>query len=122
MLNGNSAVSVIELDTDVVVSEQINCASAVFSGSPGIPLASGKTIAICKWIDASNFCVQMNLQGQQIGTEVEIIPEGGTITVFPANAGGAAIFLDGSSSISTATGIRLRFVEGQTASAWARIA
>lgn len=111
------------LPDDATVMLNVDCASTVQSGSPTITIVTFLTIAVCKRIDASNFCVQLP-SSAQLGAVVEIYAQGGTIEVFPPFAEfSPGTFFDGSSSVSISTGARFRYIvttDGSFAR-WAKI-
>jgi hypothetical protein len=116
---------VSELDNAAVILKQIDCSSNVLAGSAQILPEGYETIFVCRRVDASNFCLQIPLSETSMLKTVEILADGGSITIFPTTGGGmAATFLDGSSDISTTTGVRLRQVFSPSAPfnmAWAII-
>lgn len=115
--NGSILTSIYTSDSDQAIMVNVDCASTVQSGSPTIPKTTYLTIAICKRVDSSNFCVTLPALSPY-GSIVEVYADGGSITIFPQSG----TFLDGSSSVSTATGARFRSVITQGGNVnWAKI-
>ena len=107
------------LDSDKEMMLNIDCASAVKAGSPSITITTFRTIAICKRVDGSNFCVQLPTSQIQFGAVIEVYADGGSITIFPETG----TFFDGSSSFSTSGGAQFRRIlstDGSTV-AWAKL-
>ena len=108
VINAPYAVEVIG---DVGLVEQMDCAGTTASAAPIIASNSVQTIvAVCRWVDASNFCVQLPTP-QQTGDVIEVYAEGGTITIFSPAGFTPSSFLDGSTSVTTSTGKRFRAVD-----------
>jgi len=88
------------IDDSAIGVTVVLCAGTVQAGSPFISFGrSYRTIAICKRVDASNFACQLPDSSIYTWQEIEIIPDGGSITVF-------GIFFDGSTSFSSSTGMK----------------
>lgn len=119
--SGNIVTSIFKgLDGDKELMLNILCASNVKAGSPTITPQTFRTIAVCKRVDSSNFCVQLPAAPPpQIGSVIEVYPEGGSITIFPDYG----TFFDGSSSLSTSDAVQFRYIVNADSSvgAWAKI-
>ena len=115
---GVIVTSIYKSDSDKAVMLILDCASNVQVGSTSITAVTYLTIATCRWVDASNFCVQLP-PANLYGSIVEIYAEGGPVTIFPPN--GVSTFLDGSSSFTTTTGAKFRCVLGAGFGGWAKL-
>lgn len=114
--------AVTEFDDDVTVKVLIDCAGTDSASSAPIPTNfNGRLVAVCRRVDASNFAVGLSILGFLEGREIEIVPENGSIEIFAQNFAGASTFMDGSASITTSVGVKLRQLIGHTAMAWAVI-
>ena len=114
----------VEMDSSVIV-HYLDCAGTAQSGSTQIiPPASYQTVVVGKWVDASNYGINLPTPFQ-IGWVIEVYADGGTIEIFPGyNAGLSPLtFLGGGSSVSTSTSARFRSVYSPTANAnlWAKL-
>lgn len=114
-----------EFDSDHEIILNIDCVGAAQAGSAQIRgPETYRTIVIGKWIDASNFGINLPIPFQ-VGWVIEVYADGGTIEIFPGyNAGFSPLtFLDGSSSVSTSTGAKFRSLFSPTANAnlWAKL-
>ena len=117
---GVIVTSIYKSDSDKAVMLILDCASNVQAGSPSITAVTYLTIATCRWVDASNFCVQLpSPPFSLIGCIVEIYAEGGPVTIFPPI--GVSTFLDGSSSFTTTTGAKFRCVLSSSFGGWAKL-
>lgn len=104
--SGTVVTSFYNSDSDHAVMLNVECASAVKAGSPTITAVTYLTVAVCKRVDASNFCVQLPPPAAPYGKVVEVYADGGSITIFPTSG----TFFDGSASVSTTTGARFRTI------------
>lgn len=110
--------SIYTSDNEEAIMVNVDCASTVQAGSPSITPATYLTIAVCKWVDSSNFCVQLDSPPPaQYGNIIEVHADGGSITVFPQSG----TFFDGSSSVSTSTCARFRYVIGDSTVGWSKV-
>jgi hypothetical protein len=103
------------LNSDEMVVVKVDCAGTGFAGATIIPgTITYETFVVCRRVDASNFCVQLPAPSPEFKV-LEVCAEGGSITLFPVNGGGgASTFLDGTSSLVTTRGVRLRSVASPT--------